>query len=232
MNSPKISIIVPVYKVEKYLRRCLDSIVAQTFTDWECILIDDGSPDNSGRICDEYAEKDKRFRVFHQENVGVSAARNKGLDEARGEWIGFVDSDDWIEKNMYEYLYNDAIETKADVVVCGFRGQHKKRIKRMCGTEEAQILLFSTKGFGGFSFLRLVAAEMIGNVRYDTSVKYLEDVKFFYELFKKCKATYWDNEPLYNYFQREDSVTHKYGLTEEAKGGLRFLKNKIGRAHV
>ena len=111
ITSPKISIIVPVYKVEQYLRRCLDSIVAQTFTDWECILIDDGSPDNSGRICDEYAEKDKRFRVFHQENVGVSAARNKGLDEARGEWIGFVDSDDWIEKEMYEYLYNDAIET-------------------------------------------------------------------------------------------------------------------------
>ena len=105
MNTPKISIIVPVYKVEQYLRRCLDSIVAQTFTDWECILIDDGSPDNSGKICDEYAAKDGRFRVFHQENAGVSAARNKGLDEARGEWIAFVDSDDWVEREMMEEVY-------------------------------------------------------------------------------------------------------------------------------
>ena len=157
-TSPKISIIVPVYKVEKYLCRCLDSIVAQTFTDWECILIDDGSPDNSGKICDEYAEKDGRFRVIHQENAGVSAARNAGLDAARGEWIGFVDSDDWVESNMYEYLYNNALETKSDVVICGFVGQHKKRIKKICGTEEATKLLFDRKGFGGYSFLRLVNA--------------------------------------------------------------------------
>jgi len=99
---PKISIIVPVYKVEKYLHRCLDSIIAQTFTDWECILIDDGSPDGSGKICDEYAEKDERFKVFHQENQGVSAARNKGLDEARGEYVNFIDSDDWIANSLLE----------------------------------------------------------------------------------------------------------------------------------
>ena len=115
----EISIIVPVYKVEKYLRRCIDSIAAQTFTDWECILVDDGSPDDSGTICDEYAENDKRFRVFHQENAGVSAARNKGLDEAKGEWICFVDSDDWIEKEMLEKMYNLAVKNKAEVVVCG-----------------------------------------------------------------------------------------------------------------
>ena len=110
MFNPKISIIVPVYKVEKYLHRCLDSIVNQTFTDWECILIDDGSPDNSGIICDEYAQMDRRFKVIHQENKGVSAARNAGLDVAKGEWIGFVDSDDWIEKETYEVAYNKAIK--------------------------------------------------------------------------------------------------------------------------
>lgn len=102
---PKISIIVPVYKVEKYLHRCLDSIVAQNFTDWECILVDDGSPDGSGKICDEYAEKDGRFKVFHQENQRVSAARNKGLDNAKGEWIGFVDSDDWVSKDYFQIDY-------------------------------------------------------------------------------------------------------------------------------
>ena len=105
---PKISIIVPVYKVEQYLRRCLDSIVNQTFTDWECILVDDGSPDNSGRICDEYAEKDERFRVFHQENQGVSAARNRGLDNMNGKYCMFVDSDDTITENALTII-NDAI---------------------------------------------------------------------------------------------------------------------------
>lgn len=121
LTSPKISIIVPVYKVEQYLRRCLDSIVAQTFTDWECILIDDGSPDNSGVICDEYVAKDNRFHVIHKENKGVSAARNAGLDAARGEWIGFVDSDDWIEPKTYETALNSVVCENADVICFGVR---------------------------------------------------------------------------------------------------------------
>ena len=101
---PKISVIVPVYNTEKYLRRCVDSILAQTFTDFELLLIDDGSSDSSGAICDEYAQKDPRVRVFHKENGGVSSARNLGLDNARGEWITFVDSDDWIEIHSLSIL--------------------------------------------------------------------------------------------------------------------------------
>lgn len=100
MNNPKISVIVPVYNVEKYLRRCIDSILAQTFTDFELLLIDDGSKDSSGEICDEYAGKDERVRVFHKDNGGVSSARNLGLDNAKGEWIWFVDSDDVINPNI------------------------------------------------------------------------------------------------------------------------------------
>jgi len=223
MSAPKISIIVPVYKVEKYLRRCLDSIVAQTFTDWECILIDDGSPDNSGKICDEYVAKDGRFRVIHQENQGVSAARNAGLDAAKGEWIGFVDSDDWIEPNMYEYLYNDALETRSDAVICGFVGQHKKRIQKMCGTEESVKLLFDQKGFGGFSVLRLIAAEKVKNIRFDTTVSYMEDNQFFYYAFKKCEKIYWDNKPLYHYEERIDSVTHLSGFTKQAESAIQML---------
>lgn len=101
----RISIIVPVYNVEKYLQKCLDSISAQTFTDWECLLIDDGSPDNSGAICDEYAVKDSRFKVFHKPNGGVSSARNLGLDMANGEWVTFIDSDDLISPTFLEGLY-------------------------------------------------------------------------------------------------------------------------------
>ena len=99
-----ISIIVPVYRVEPYLRQCIESILGQTYRDIEVLLIDDGSPDHSREICDEYAEKDGRVRVFHTENRGLSAARNLGLQEAKGEYIGFVDSDDWIEPEMYEVL--------------------------------------------------------------------------------------------------------------------------------
>lgn len=105
MYTPKISIIVPVYKVEQYLPKCINSILAQTFQDWELILVDDGSPDNSGKICDEYALKDSRIRVFHKENGGVSSARNLGVDNAKGEWITFIDSDDYIQPGFLEGLY-------------------------------------------------------------------------------------------------------------------------------
>ena len=102
---PKISIIVPVYKVEQYLPKCIDSILSQTFTDFEVLLINDGSPDNSGKICDEYALNDSRIKVFHKENGGVSSARNFGIDNARGEWITFIDSDDYIQSGYIEGLY-------------------------------------------------------------------------------------------------------------------------------
>ena len=104
-QSPKISIIVPVYKVEQYLPKCIDSILSQTYQNWELLLIDDGSPDNSGNICDEYAQKDSRIRVYHKENGGVSSARNLGIDNAGGEWITFIDSDDYIQSGFLEGLY-------------------------------------------------------------------------------------------------------------------------------
>lgn len=115
MNNPKISVIVPVYNVEKYLRRCVDSILAQTFTDFELLLIDDGSMDKSGDICDEYAKQDGRVRVFHQKNGGVSKARNVGLDSAKGEWVTFVDSDDWVE-NKYLFGFEPF---DGDIIVSG-----------------------------------------------------------------------------------------------------------------
>lgn len=114
--NPLISIIVPVYKVEQFLPRCIDSILNQTFTDFELLLIDDGSPDNSGAICDEYALKDKRIRVFHKENGGVSSARNLGLDNAQGEWITFIDADDWVKENYLTVFYNNQI---CDFIICG-----------------------------------------------------------------------------------------------------------------
>ena len=120
MDDPKISIIVPVYKVEPYLRKCLDSIINQTYQNLEIILVDDGSPDNCGAICDEYAAQDGRIKVIHKENGGVSSARNAGLDAATGEWIGFVDSDDQVELDMFESLLRGAMVQGADIAICGF----------------------------------------------------------------------------------------------------------------
>ena len=119
-KAPLLSIIVPVYKVENYLPKCIDSILAQTFTDFELILVDDGSPDNCPALCDAAAEKDARVRVIHQKNGGLSAARNAGLDAARGAWIGFVDSDDYIAPEMYEVLYQAVQSTGADLALCDY----------------------------------------------------------------------------------------------------------------
>lgn len=119
-SNPLISIIVPIYKAEKYLHRCIDSILAQTLTDFELLLIDDGSPDNSGKICDEYAQKDARIRVFHKENGGVSSARQCGIDNAIGQYTIHADPDDWVEPRMLEELYAKAKEEDADMVICDF----------------------------------------------------------------------------------------------------------------
>lgn len=120
MNIPKVSIIVPVYKAEAYLHRCVNSILAQSFADFELLLIDDGSPDRSGVICDEYAQKDSRVRVIHKENGGVSSARQRGLDESIGEYTIHADPDDWVEEKMIEILYHEALDMDADLVLCDY----------------------------------------------------------------------------------------------------------------
>ena len=115
----KISVIVPVYKVEPYIRKCVDSILGQTFSDIQVILVDDGSPDQCGKICDEYAKQDKRVEVIHKENGGLSDARNAGVPYAKGEYIIFLDSDDYIEKDMLEYMYTRIQDSGADMATCG-----------------------------------------------------------------------------------------------------------------
>ena len=114
----KLSIIVPVYNAEEFIKKCVDSILDQTFKDFELILVDDGSKDSSSNICDEYAQKDSRVKVIHKENAGVSSARNSGIELAQGEYLGFVDSDDWIDNNMFESLINEAEKNNTDIVMC------------------------------------------------------------------------------------------------------------------
>ena len=129
MSKPAVSVVVPVYNVEKYLRECLDSIVNQTLKDIEIILVDDGSPDNCPQICDEYAAKDARIKVIHKPNGGYGSAVNRGIEEAIGEYIGIVESDDWIEPDMYEKLYNNAKENNTDITKCAFFYYNSKASK-------------------------------------------------------------------------------------------------------
>lgn len=126
MSKDKISIIIPVYNVEQYLSQCLDSVINQTYKNLEILLIDDGSTDNSGKICDKYAKLDNRISVFHKKNEGVSSARNLGLNKCTGDFIGFVDPDDFLELNMYEILYNKQHQTNADIVWCNYYNYFSK----------------------------------------------------------------------------------------------------------
>ena len=127
MSNPKISVIIPVYNAEATLRRCVDSVLSQTFTDFECLLIDDGSKDRSGDICDEYAAKDSRVRVFHKENGGMCSVRNVGLDLSIGEWVTFCDADDIIPRSAFEQLCLD-ISPDVNLIVGGFQGMHSGRV--------------------------------------------------------------------------------------------------------
>jgi len=228
---PVISIIVPVYNSEIYLRKCIDSILAQTFSNFECILINDGSIDSSPMICNEYAMIDNRIIVIHQENAGVSAARNSGLGIANGEWIGFVDSDDWCDPEMFYTLYENAMKYDADISVCGIRYVFQDRRKtaeriqkkiQIFNGEEATLKIFTSAFFGGFSVNKLAKKKYFSqyNFRYDSRIKYMEDVMLFYEIFKYTEKIVYFSKSFYNYFINLGSVTEQYGLTEAAKTGF------------
>lgn len=206
---PKISVIVPVYNTEKYLHRCIDSILAQTFTDFELFLIDDGSKDGSGKICDEYAAKDSRVRVFHKENGGVSSARNSGLDNACGEWIAFVDSDDWIDNDYLSVLLEGE---KSDLCICNLKIENSNLIWDVVienGLQNKTSIenLFDKGGFTGFTFLgpicKLFRKTIIDNynIRYRETVSSGEDSLFVLDYFCHIDNYFGINKSLYHYWQ-------------------------------
>lgn len=212
---PEISIIVPVYKVEKYLDRCVKSILAQTFTDFELILVDDGSPDNCPRMCDEWAKKDERIKVIHKENGGAGQSRNVGLENAIGKYIGFVDADDWITKDMYEHLHNLIIGENADVAVCDFTRNYKKLEE---DSSNAIIKKLDSKGMQDFFYRingepsyyaiwnRLYKREILKNIHF-LEGKITEDVMFIYEVTKVAKSMIFSDKKKYMYFENVFGVT-------------------------
>ena len=205
--SPVISVIVPVYNTELYLRRCIDSILSQTFTDFELLLIDDGSTDRSGAICDEYAAKDKRVRVFHKENGGVSLARNLGLDEAKGEWIEFVDSDDWVDLSLLEKMYTSGLKGKADIVICDFYmlGNGAKTYYRAVDwiSDKVESMQKYIVSVWTVVWNMLVRKELYQNnlLYFMPGYTYCEDFNLAVKLFDKARKIVNVHEPLYFYNQ-------------------------------
>ena len=211
MSVPKISIIIPVYKADSYLHRCVDSILTQTFTDFELLLIDDGSPDKSGEICDEYAKKDSRVRVFHKENGGVSSARQCGIDNAQGEYTIHADPDDWVEPNMLEELYRKAKRDDADMVICDFFVNNKESqiyvSQQPTSLQHIEVAVELQSKLHGATWNKLIKRNCIKqyNVKFDYELKFCEDLFFCTQLLlNPIKVSYLD-KAFYHYTQDVNS---------------------------
>lgn len=210
----KISVIIPVYNVEKYLKRCLDSVVNQTYKNLEIILVDDGSTDNSGKICDEYVQKDKRIIVIHKENGGLSAARNKGLDICTGDYIGFIDSDDWIALNYFDVLLKNLLEYDVDIACCDYWRTNKdeENNKRAVNVKNAQIFrdekileLYLEKELVS-ACSKLYRKKFFNDIRFPLK-KVNEDISTIFLVFTKSKVVAYIDRKLYFYFRNTDSIT-------------------------
>ena len=219
-----ISVIVPVYKVEPYLRKCVDSILAQSYSDLEVILVDDGSPDNCGAICDEYAEKDARVRVIHKTNGGISDARNAGLDIMTGEYVAFVDSDDWIDEQHLSSLYK-LVKNGADIAVsdvCQIR------------TDETEICTFVHRESKDFVdeivfvcvWNKLYSRSIIGDVRF--TIPFMEDLPFNMRILGERHPNYaFTKSASYYYLKREDSIMTSHVSYEKVQNFALFINEML-----
>ena len=211
--KPKVTIIIPVFNIESYLRRCLDSIVAQTFLEWECILVDDGSTDRSGSICDDYMLNDSRFEVIHKQNGGVSSARNCGMAAAKGEWITFIDGDDFVSPSFIEELYAPITKDYSLSFVHGgcvnyFENGHtsiNQQFEFYKGNDKS--LLFES--FRGLVFSKLFKKEIINkqSIRFDERIKIAEDYIFTLEYIFYVDNFVLSNSIGYYYYMRIGSAT-------------------------
>lgn len=208
----KLSVIVPIYNCEPFLPACLDSILAQTYTDLEIILVDDGSPDQSPQICNEYEKADRRIKVIHQDNQGVSAARNAGLRLASGELISFIDSDDTLEPDMYELLVAAMQDHDADISHCGFNRVENGVVHPIYDTrqtvlqtsEEAVRCLITGKLFTGSLWNKLFRTSLLEGLSFYEALKINEDIQFAFEAFRRANRIVFSDYAKYNYVVRKN----------------------------
>lgn len=214
-KMPLISVIVPVYKVEQYLARCIDSILTQTFTDFELILVDDGSPDNCGKICDEYAKKDSRIFVIHQKNGGLSSARNAGIDwvfaNSNSQWLTFIDSDDWIHPQYLELLLSGVTSTDTDICVCEYT--ETSGISDIENLNKVNVQKLSPEDFfinyhitATIACCKLYKKSCFENIRFPFGKIHEDEYTTYKVLFQNDSVSYI-KEPLYFYYINPDSIT-------------------------
>lgn len=214
MKQPLISIIIPVYNGEKYLRPCIDSILHQTYQHWELLLIDDGSPDSSGAICDEYAS-DPRISVVHKENGGQASARNQGVAMAKGEYISFVDCDDWLETNMYESMLQTMQAQQAEIIICGYTEEYKERQKKvhadgeMVVYEASEALKLVLRGkIGSYLWSMLFRREVVQE-QMPNLMTYEDHATIFKWIFHAHRVVVW-HHAFYHYRQLDGSSLHSF----------------------
>ena len=249
---PTLSVIVPVYNTEKYLRACIDSILVQTFADFELILVDDGSVDGSGAICDEYARKDLRIHVIHQQNGGVTKARKSGVRSASGMYFGFVDSDDWIHPEMFARMVEKCVETGADIAVCDVYLEYGTRTESVPSLAEEGFynktelretiyptmlmnVPFRRPGILGSLCNKLFHRKVLDRVfwQVDDSYIYAEDALFSYAALLESNSIFVLRKQLYYYRQHSESAMHQYNGKRRYGNALRsyyayqsFLQNR------
>lgn len=217
-NSPKVSIIVPIWNTEKYLKRCLDSIANQTYKNLEIILINDGSTDNSGKIADNYAKNDKRIKVIHQKNQGLSAARNSGLKIATGDFVTFVDSDDEIKPEMIAELLSAIEKTNSDIAICSFKetfpnGKTKSFLKtneeKIYSTKAALKAMLKEENFNLAATMKLYSKKSLGKIKFPVG-KLHEDVGTTYKFIINAKKIVFIPKDYYIYHHNNNSIISKF----------------------
>lgn len=230
----EISIIVPVYNVQDYIKRCLDSILAQNFSDFEVICVDDGSKDSSGSICDEYAGKDSRIKVFHIENGGVGKARNYGLQKMCGNWFAFIDADDWIEQDYLMCLYDCAIKNACTVSACNFQrnteytvGCNREKNGKIILNSSAECIhnfICSKDSMQGMIWNKLYKSDVYKHIRFEAGMKVNEDCLYTYEIMKLCQKACYCQLELYHWFFRTESACHTKTIDKDFAPAEVFMR--------
>lgn len=211
-NKDLISVIIPVYKVEKYIKKCVESVLNQTYENYEIILVDDGSPDNCPNICDEYAKLNKKIKTYHKQNGGLSDARNYGIERSVGEYITFIDSDDFVQNTYLEVLYTNIKKNDCEVSACShfvLYNNSKINLNKIVEKKYDKNTAMKDLLYGYIdtsSWAKLYKREIFNDIKFPVG-KIFEDTATTYKIFDKCKNIYVTTEQLYNYVIRENSIT-------------------------
>lgn len=231
MNSnPLVSILIPIYNAENYLECCLNAIINQTHKNLQIVMIDDGSSDGTWNVLQKYADKDSRIEVYHQENQGVASTRNNLLDKVKGDYVLFVDSDDWIEPDMVEFLVEKSLTYQADIVICGMVKNdaipNKEYTEELLDQETTIKKFLFHKDLSGSLWNKLVKTSLLQGIRFDARISYGEDALFCWDVLQRTRIVVQTDRQLYHYRMNENSLSH-LNWTPEKKGSGHLVWEKI-----